>query len=280
MGRSLALVAVMVMAASSAYSALAVERLALHAFEDGPVLPSGYEALPGETLYFSGRLAGYQVQKKEDERAVRLLWDARVSDSAGVLLEKPFSGKIEEALTPEDKTWVPKFLFSFIVPPFAGSGTYKVEVHVKDQIASQELNATLEFHVRGHLVEPSDTLTARNFKFLQSEDDTSGLTTPIYHPGEMLWAKFDMTGYKLGPDNQFSVEYGLAIEDSAGKQLFSQPVAADQNGSPFYPKRYVPGVLSLSLDKNVAKGTYVLVVILRDQTGQQIHEERQPFRVD
>jgi hypothetical protein len=39
-------------------------------------------------------------------------------------------------------------------------------------------------------------------------------------------------------------------------------------------------VLSLHLDPNVAKGMYVLVVILRDQIGQQLREERQTFQVE
>ena len=262
------------------HAALAVQRIALHQYEDGPVLASTYEVLPGETVYFSCRLSGFEVRKKDDEREVSLVWEAKVSDAAGVLIEKPFSGKIAETLTPEDKTWLPKFLLSFSVPPFAPSGRYKVEVHVRDQIAAQDLNTALEFRLRGHDVEPSETLVARNFKFLQSEDDATGLTSPIYHPGDTLWAKFDITGYKIGVDNQYSVEYGLAVEDSAGKQLFTNATAAEEKGSPYYPKRYVPGVLSLSLDKNVSKGAYTLVVILRDQVGQQLHEERQSFQVE
>jgi len=263
-----------------AHATLQVERIALHQYEDGPVLASTYEVLPGETVYFSCRLSGFQVRKKEDEREVSLVWDAKVSDPAGVPIEKTFNGKIVETLTPEDKTWLPKFLVSFVVPPFAPSGRFRVEVHVRDQIAAQDLNTALEFRVRGHDVEPSDTLVARNFKFLQSEDDASGLTSPIYHPGDTLWAKFDITGYKMGEGNQYAVEYGLAIENAEGKQLFSNPQAAEEMGSPYYPKRYVPGVLSLSLDKNVAKGAYTLVVILRDQTGEQRHEERQRFQVE
>ncbi len=263
-----------------AHAALAVERIGLHQFEDGPVLPASYEALPGETMYFSCRFSGFEAKKNDEERHVLLVWDAKVVDPAGVLIEKPFTGRIEETLSPEDKTWLPKFLLTFAVPSFAPSGAYKVQVHVRDQMGAQELNPTLEFRVRGHDVEPSETLVLRNFKFLRSEDDTSGLTAAIYHPGEPLWAKFDITGYKIGKDNQYSVEYGLAVEDSSGKQLFSQPMAAEEKKSPFYPKRYVPGVLSLSLDKNVAKGKYVLVVILRDQLGQQLHEEREAFEVD
>jgi hypothetical protein len=280
LSRLIPLSALFLLAAAGLQGALKVERIALHQYEDGPVLAQNYEVLPGETVYFSCRFSGFQANLKDEERKVSLTWDAKVVDAEGLLLEKPFSGSIEENLLTEDKTWLPKFLLSFSVPGFAASGTYRVEVHLRDLNASADLNAALEFKVRGHAVEPSETLTARNFRFLQSEEDSAGMTSPIFHPGETLWARFDITGYKRGEGNRFAVEYGLAVEDGSHRQLFSQPAAAEDSGSPFYPKRYVPGVLSLSLDKNVGKGTYTLVVILRDQVGQQLHEERQAFQVE
>src|SRR5215471_6692353 len=254
-----------------AFGALAIDRLALHQYEDGPLLGHDYEFLPGETAYFSCRVSGFQVQTQEEERIAKLTWEMQVEDPTGVLLEKPVSGKIQESLSSQDKTWIPKFLASFVVPPFAPSGTYKIPVHIRDEVAGKDLKATLEFKVRGHDVEPSETLVARNFKLLHSEDETS-VTPPAFKPGSTLWAKFDITGFKIGAQNNFSVEYGLAVENSEGKQLFSQPMAAEDHGEPFYPKRYVPGVLSLNLDSNVPKGQYVLVVILRDQVGQQLQE--------
>ena len=48
----------------------------------------------------------------------------------------------------------------------------------------------------------------------------------------------------------------------------------------FYPQRYVPGALSLSLDKNVPAATYTLVVTVHDKVGDQTWEERQRFRVE
>jgi hypothetical protein len=262
-----------------AFGALAFDRLALHQYEDGPILGANYEFLPGETAYFSCRVSGFQTQVQEEERIAKLTWEMQVVDPGRVLLEKPSSGKIQETLGAQDKTWLPKFLVSFVVPPFAPSGTYKILVHVRDEVAAKDLNATLEFKVRGHDVEPSETLVARNFKILHAEDETV-VTPPVFKPSSTLWARFDITGFKIGEKNNFSVEYGLAVENSEGKQLFSQPQAAEDHGEPFYPKRYVPGVLSLNLDPNVAKGQYMLVVILRDQVGQQLQEVRQPFQVE
>jgi hypothetical protein len=261
-----------------------VDRMALHQFEDGPILAANYEFLPGETAYFSCRIAGFQTLIKnpdrEDERTAKLAWDLRVADPAGVLIDKIAEGRIESQLVREDKNWVPKFLVSFVIPPFAPSGAYRISAHIRDEIAMKDIAATLEFKVRGHDVEPSDVLIARNFRFLRAEDDTGGLTAAIYHPGDTLWARFDIVGFKLGENNKYTVEYGLAVENAAGKQLFSQPQGAEDNGQSLYAKRYIPGVLSLHLDSNVAKGDYVLVVILRDQIGQQLQEERQKFQVE
>lgn len=259
---------------------LAVERMALHQFEDGPVLAPTYEFLPGETAYFSCRLIGFQAERQDENQNVKLSWQLDMLDPAGVPIEKTKSGRIETRLLPEDKEWRPKFLASFTVPSFAASGDYKVVVKAKDELSGSEVNADLTFHVRGHEVQPSDTLVARNFRFLASEEDTLGVRNAVYRPGDMLWARFDITGYKFGENNRFSVDYGLAVEDSSGKQLFTQPEAAGDSKESFYPQRYVAGVLSLSLDKNVPAGMYTLVVTVHDKVGDQAWEERQTFRVE
>ena len=264
-----------------AASNLAVDRIALHQFEDGPVLPASYELLPGETAHFSCRLKGYQVDKSDEEdQKVKLNWKMEVLDPNGVPLEKSKSGRIDGRVVPEDKNWLPKFLAEFAIPPFAASGDYRVSVQVKDEVGSSDLRSELIFHVRGHDVQPSDKLLTRNFHFLRGEEDNAPLRDPLYHPGETLWARFDIVGYKLGDANRFSVDYGLAVLGSDGKQLFAQPEAAADSHESFYPQHYVPGALSLNLDKSVAAANYTLVVTVRDKVGNQTWEERQPFRVE
>ncbi len=259
---------------------LTIERIALHQFEDGPVLAPTHEFVPGETIYFSCRLTGYKVEKKEDEQHVKLAWQMRVTDPSGMLIEKEKSGRFEDDVLPQDKNWMPKFLSSFVMPPFAPSGIYRIPVKVKDEFGGTEAGAELTFPVRGHEVEPSESLVARNFQFLRAEDDSVGLRTATYHPGDMLWARFDITGYKFGENNRFSVDYGLAVLTAAGQEVFSRPVAASESAESFYPQRYVPGMLSLSLDRNVPKASYTLLVTVRDQTGSQIWESRQAFQVE
>jgi hypothetical protein len=277
--KALFLIAALIAAANAQTKHLAVERIALHQVEDGPILANTYEFIPGETAYFSCRLTGYQAAKKDDDLVVKLSWEMRMLDPAGVPIEKDKSGRIEDVILPQDKNWMPKFLANFTVPSYAPGGTYHVPVKIKDEVGGTEVSAEVTFKVRGHEVQPSDTLVARNFMFLRGEDDRAGMREAVYHPGTMLWARFDITGFKYGDKNRFAVDYGLAVLRESGEKLFEQPIAAEDSKESFYPQRYVPGMLSLTLDQNVAKGSYILVVTVRDKVGNQTFEVRQPFQV-
>ncbi|MGH9559509.1 MAG: hypothetical protein ACRD30_09740 [Bryobacteraceae bacterium] len=260
-------------------AALSIERLALHQFADGPLLPPGYEFVPGETAYFSCRIAGYKTLDQDDKKSVKLAWTMRVADPSGVPIAKERSGAIADRVLPQDKNWIPKFLSSFVIPEYAPTGAYRISITVTDQIAGAEVEGELAFQVRGTGVAPSPTLVTRNFEFLRNEKDSAALRPPVYQPGSTLWARFDIAGYKFGENNQFSVEYGLAVLNSSGEQIFSQPEAASDARESFYPQPFVPGALSLNLDKNVVSGEYTLVVTVRDKIGNQNWETRQPFQV-
>lgn len=266
-------------ACAFAQTKLSVERLALHQIEDGPILAANYEFVPGETAHFSCRIAGFQTAKKDESRAVKLSWTMRVLDPDGVPVEKDKSARIDETLTSRDNNWVPKFIETFAVPSFAPSGKYHVRIALTDEIAGSEAAGELEFLVRGHTVEPSQALAVRNFKFVRAEDDQVAMRQPVYRPGDTLWAKFDITGYKLGENHKFSVDYGLAILNAAGEQIFAQPDAASESRESFYPQRYVPGALSLHLDANVVKAAYTLVIVVHDKLGDQTEQSKQPFEV-
>jgi hypothetical protein len=259
---------------------LAFERTALHQYEDGPVLDSGYEFVPGENAYFSCRITGYQLARQGEKQSAKLLWTMRVADPSGVLLEKERSGGIESEVLAQDKEWKPKFLASFSVPAFAITGTYRISIQLKDLIAGTEIDTELPFHVRGHDVESSETLVTRNFQFLRAEDDKVPMRNAVYHPGDQLWARFDITGFKFGDNNKFAVDYELAVLNEAGEQLFAQPDAAMDSNESFYPQRYVPGVLSLNLDANLAKASYTLKITVHDKVGNQTWETRQVFHVE
>lgn len=263
----------------TAQAKLAVASMNLHQYEDGPVLAASYEFLPGETAWFSCRMSGFKIETKDEDRVVKLVWDLAVTDPAGVLIEKSRSGRIEDQLQPEDKNWQPKFLASFQIPPFATGGAYKIQVTVKDELAGTQTARTLEFPVKAPTFRPAASLALRNFRFLAAED-SEPLRPAVYHPGSMLWARFDIAGHKLGENNRFDVSYGLAILGSDGRQLFAQEDAAGEAKESFYPQRWVPGVLSLSLDPTVAKATYTLVVTVHDKLAKETTELRETFQVE
>jgi len=268
--------------AAAATEKLEIEKFALRQFEDGPALPANHEFLPGETIYWSFRMRGYHVNKTENdvgdpESRMKLTWTVRATDPNGVPIEKERAGKVEARLFDQDKDWTPRAADSFVVPPFAPKGTYHVTVTVKDE--SGEATSTLDFLVRGDTIQPSETLIGRDVRFLQSESDQRPMRNPAYLAGDTLWVRFDITGYKFGEKNRYDVEYGLTILRANGETMFTQPVAAKETSESFYPQHYVPGLLSLGLSKDLPKGSYIMVITMRDKIGNQSWESRNAFQV-
>jgi len=261
---------------------LEIEKFALRQFEDGPALPADHEFLPGETIFWSFRVHGFHVKKTEndvgdEESRMKLVWTLRATDPKGMLIEKERSGHVEARVFDQDKDWTPRAADSFVVPPFAPKGIYRATVTVKDE--SGEATSQLEFKVRGDTVEPSDTLIGHDVRFLKSENDQIARPNPSYQAGDTLWVRFEITGYKFGEKNRYDVEYGLAIMDASGKTMFTQPVAAKETNESFYPQHYVPGLLSLGLNKDLAQGSYTMVITMRDKIGNQTWETKQQFQV-
>lgn len=261
---------------------LEIEKFALRQFEDGPALPSSHEFLPGETVFWSFRVKGYHVNKTanelgDEESRMKLTWTLRATDPKGVLIEKERAGHVEARLFDQDKDWTPRAADSFVVPPLAPNGIYRATVIVKDE--KGEAKSELEFKVRGDTIEPSDALIGRDVRFLRSENDQIPRHNPDYQAGDTLWVRFDITGYKFGEKNRFEVEYGLKILGPGGDTMFSQPVAAKETSESFYPQHYVPGLLSLGLNKDLPKGSYAMVITMRDKIGDQTWETKEPFQV-
>jgi hypothetical protein len=261
---------------------LEIEKFALRQFEDGPALAASHEFLPGETIYWSFRVRGFHVKKTENdagdqESHMKLTWTVSETDPKGVPIEKGRSGHVEARVFDQDKDWTPRAADSFVVPPLAPSGIYRATVSVKDE--SAEATSTLEFKVKGDTIEPSETLIGHDVRFLRSENDAIPQRNPTYQAGDTLWVRFDITGYKFGEKNKYDVEYGLAILRANGETMFTQPVAAKETSESFYPQHYVPGLLSLGLNNDLPKGSYTLVITMRDKIGNQTWESREKFQV-
>jgi hypothetical protein len=251
--------------------------------EDGAPEAADEDFVPGETVYFSCQAEGYRKADKPDDygkQNISLKFQIEVRDKNGILLKPVQEGKIETTVTQEDKDWKPKFSDTIVVPPLADTGEYVVVVKLSDELAKATQEKRAVFHIKGRDVAPSDILTVRNFRFLRNEDEERPLVVAAYRPGDSVWAKFDMTGYKFGEKNQVDIEYGLTVLREDGSVAYSEPQAANQKIQTYYPQRYQPGELNLNLAKDQPLGKYTIVLTVHDNLGQQMYETRETFSVE
>ena len=260
---------------------LAIVRPLLSQTEDGAPVSSGFEFVPGETIHFSCQIEGYKkMEDKSEVEKLLVTYQVEARDSRGILLQPIQEGKEGGTVAAEDKKWMPKIMESIVIPPLAESGEYQILVKVKDEIGQATADSRTSFTVKGRDVTPSDTLVVRNFRFLRAEEDGKALQVAAYRPDDPVWARFEMTGYKLGDANQFDIEYGLRVLLADGSVAYSEPQAATGKERTFYPQRYQPGVLNLNLAKDQKPGEYTIVVTVRDNLGNQTYETREKFSVE
>jgi hypothetical protein len=265
------------LAAAAPPASLSVTELTLRESEDGQAVTRAVFAA-GQTLYMSFRVAGFTA--RGDDREVELTWTIDTLDPGKRPIAQTVKGDLKVELAPEDKDWMPKVRYSVQVPPVPEPGTYTVAIALEDKVAGKTVRTEQQFRVEGTALPQAATLGAVNFRFLRSENDAATMPEPAtYRPGDVVWARFDVSGYKFGERNRYDVRYGLALRDAAGKQVFSQPQAAADSDEGFYPKRFVTATFSVTLDKNVAAGEYTLVVTLTDAVGKETVESAHTFRV-
>jgi hypothetical protein len=268
----------MIVLAAADEKNLKVENLQLAQSEDGTPLPADFQFVAGETVFFSARVSGFTRQGEEPPKLF-LTYQIEARDPNGVLILPVETGKVAADLTPEDKHWRPKIRYTIALPPLADSGQYRVTLKVKDEFGKVNSEADYPLLVRGRAVEPSDGMTVRNFRFLRAEDDAEPLKDPAYRLGDSVWARFDMTGYKMGEKNRFDVEYGLKVLRPNGEVTYEEPKAAQAKDETFYPQRYTPGILSLNLPKDIATGDYKIILTVRDNIGGEKQETVHTFSV-
>ena len=282
----IAAAAIFSLAAYSALAAPAPKLAIVHPvfsqYEDGAPMAKDYQFMPGESIFFSCQIDGFAKSPadKEESRKVFLSYRVEAKDAHGVLIQAAATGKEDSAVSPEDKEWKPKIRETIVIPALADSGEYSIALYVKDEVNLATAEAHTTFQVKGRDVERSDTLTVRNFRFLRSEDESKPLQVAAFRPGDAVWARFDMTGYKIGDANRVDISYGLSVLSPDGKVVYTEPNAADQKEQPFYPQRYQPGVLSLNLAKDQPLGEYTIVLTVHDNVGKQVFETREKFSVE
>lgn len=250
--------------------------------EDGPFVPHNYKFLPGDYLHFEFAVSGFKISGDAyaESRQISLNYTVEVVDDKNIALAPAESGKIRDDITPQDKKWIPKRRASFLLPSYIAAGTYTARVTVDDIFAKTKASAEYPFQIGGHVIKPVNGLALQNFRFLRSEQDGPGLEVPAYRAGATVWARFDITGFKIGPDNSVSLQYGVKVLRPDGSQIFAQPEAANEKIAPSYPPQFVPGVLSITTTPNLAAGEYTMVVALHDLIGDQHGETSYKFRIE
>jgi hypothetical protein len=263
--------------AAAAAGPLSIVNTVAHQMEDGPASTIPKSFTPGETVFFSFQVENYKVS--EDDK-VRLLARVEAFDPKGVALQPPAETKIDTEVAPQDKEWRPKIRTQIEIPPLAMTGPFRIAVKVTDELAGTSAEKDVPLTVTGRPAPESDKLAVLNFGFYRREDEARPLGTPAYRPGDQVWVRFDIAGYRLGPKNSVDVEYGVAVLSPSGKVLFSQAQAATERSESFYPKRYLPNSFSLSVQPDTKPGEFTIVVTAKDNIGQQTVESRQAFSVE
>lgn len=256
---------------------LGIVRAILSDSEGGAALPKSFEYVPGETVFFSCRVAGY---RQTAEEKIHLTYSVDVFDAAGVPLVEHVKDEIVNDVSPQDREWMPKIQTEIAIPALIASGTYTIVVKVGDLIAKADTELMVPFQVRARHVEPSDALTLRNFGFLRTEEDATPLAKAAYRPGDTVWVRFDIIGFKYGAKNAVDVGYTVSILDGSGKVLWTQPEATTEQSDSFYPKRYISGTLSINIQKNTQPGKYAIGVQVKDGVGTQTYETQEEFTVE
>ena len=244
--------------------------------DGGSPEPAGFEFVPGQTFFFSCRVTNYG---RSPENRVELSYTVQPFDAQDVPLAELYKNKIADEVTPQDKDWQPKISTGIAIPPQISSGTYKVVVKVEDGMAKTTAELSVPFQVRAREVPASETLVVRNFRFFRNENDPQALPKAAYRSGDGLWVRFDITGFRYGASNAIDISYQASILGASGKVLWTQPEAATEQTQSFYPKRWVEGIMGLSL-QGTKPGQYTLVMSAKDAIGNQTCEARTVFTVE
>jgi hypothetical protein len=265
----------------TAFAALQLVNAGVRQIEDGPPVPLGTQFVPGETVYYSVQVAGYAINTADPEkRKVHLSYTIDTFDPKGARLVETVQSVLDTTISLQDKEWKPKVRSEFLIPTFAPPGKYKVVATVTDDISKTSASAETSYEVSGFRVDASSELTVRNFSFYRSEEDPKPIATAAYRAGDTLFARFNMTGFRFGDQNTINLAYDVAVLNPEGKQIYEQANAAVEKSFSFYPKPYVPGGMNLSLQPDMRKGRYTIVLTVHDFAGKQNYETRHTFDVD
>jgi len=272
----------MIRSDATAESKLAILAAGVQQTEDGTFVSQAYRFLPGDYLHFSFQVSGFtpHANASEEPAKISLTYEIALEDAKNVPLLPSESGKIEAELNPEDKDWLPKKRAVFLLPSFLAAGEYHVHVAVKDRFGKAETSTDFPFSIGGTKIQPCAALCVQQFQYFRSENEAQPLDVPAYGPGDTVYARFDIAGFRLGSENAYHVSYGVTVLRPNGKTFFEEPNAAQLSSTSFYPPHFLPGNANLKISRDTPPGQYVIVLAIHDLIGNQTYELRQPFSIE
>ncbi|HXJ42664.1 MAG TPA: hypothetical protein VNH18_25510 [Bryobacteraceae bacterium] len=245
-------------------------------FEDGAAIAPSQKVVPGETVFFRYGAADF---KTGENGRIQITGHMQAFDSRGTAIIARDEVVVATSVRDEDKDWKPRLHFQFQVPSLAPPGPYKIRFEATDDQTKTTTAGEATFLVDGHDVPASPQLVIRNLAFYRTADDATPIRTAAYRSGDMVWVKFDITGYKHGEQQAMDVAYDVAVTASDGKPLFSQENAAVERNQAFYPQPWVPGAFSLTLQPNMRLGEYNVQITAHDAIGKQTAIGKGVFQV-
>jgi hypothetical protein len=246
-------------------------------FEDGAALAATQRVVPGETVFFRFSAADFKVG---DTGKIIMTGHVQAFDPRGTAIISRDEAGVATSLREEDKDYRPRFHFQFQIPSLAPSGAYRIRFDATDDQTKATASAETTFKVDGRDVPASAQLVLRNFAFYRTADDEAPARSVAYRSGDMVWVKFDITGYKHGEQHAMDVAYDVTVTAPDGKQLFNQENAAVERNQAFYPQPWVPAVFSITLQPNMRPGEYAIAITAHDGIGKQTAVGKGVFRVE
>lgn len=250
--------------------------------EDAPFVQPDYRFQPGEFVYTTFQVAGFRVQAgtEEQPRKIAMAYKVTAEDANGVALCPPVSDKIEAELNAEDKNWTPKRRASFLIPSFVAAGQFQIHIVVSDLIGKTETSKMIPFRIGGVAVANPGSLNVQDFQFFRRENDRQPVEVPAYSAGDTVFARFIMTGFKVGEKNTYHVSYELLVTRPDGKPYLDRPDAAELASETFYPAQYLPGEFALTTSRSSPKGAYIVLLRVHDKVADTSKEVRIPFTIE
>ena len=243
--------------------------------ENGYPIPLDSDFFPGETVHLRFLVDGYS--RGEFDR-VWITWRIDSFGPSGDRFVMAEAGSVDTELAPQDKNWRPIIRHSPAIPDHAEEGLYTVTVRVTDELKPVTVECKVAIRVQGESVSPGRELTIRRFVLTRTEGGAP-YEQALFRPGDTIWGEFFITGYRLTETNSFDVHATLQFLDNEGKVLFNfRP--QDEQGAPFYPRRWLPATFRLDLDKTLLPGRYQIALRINDRLGEQTYEERKSFGVE